>query len=170
MVRRWHRVSPERGGAGTILAKPADQPFQGVDAGVARYHDIRCGDVLPQQIFGIGFDRRKMQPRDPGDQAAIDLLRPWRIDIPGSQAGFDMRHWNFLIERGERGRERRGGVALHEEPIGPMDDQLPLHRLQHRVVRSVSVCRSVITASSAPATIPNKARMSRQRSPCCPVL
>ena len=89
-------------------------------------------DILTPEIVRIGGDRRKMQTRDAGDQASIDLLRPRRIDIPGSQAGFDMRHRNFLIERGERACERRRGVTLHEEPIGPMDDQLALHSLQHR--------------------------------------
>lgn len=115
-----------------IFVEPAGEPFQCIDAGVARHHDIRGVDVLAPEILRIGGDRRKMQKRNARDQASIDLLRPRRIDIPGSQAGFDVRDRNFLIKRSQRACERGRGVTLHEEPIGPMDDQLALHSLQHR--------------------------------------
>jgi hypothetical protein len=39
---------------------------------------------------------------------------------------------DFLIERGERARKRRRGVALHQEPIGSMVREFPLHRPKHR--------------------------------------
>ena len=55
-----------------------------------------------------------MECRDPRDQLAVQLLRERGQRRPGPQPGLDVADRDPEVERGERGRERRGRVAVDE--------------------------------------------------------
>ena len=73
-----------------------------------------------------------MQIGDAGDEPAVHLLRPRRIDVAGAQAGFDMRHRDLVIKGGERAGEGRRRVALHDDPLGAPAVEHPGDPRQHR--------------------------------------
>ena len=78
-------------------------PQQGVDPGIAGHHECAPSVyAFAQQIVARPRRRGKMQIGDAGDEPAVHLLRPRRIDVAGAQAGFDMRHRDLVIEGGER--------------------------------------------------------------------
>ena len=55
---------------------------------------------------------------DRADDLAVHLFRPRRINIVGTEAGFDVSHRNLVVEGSQSAGERRGRVALHDDPIG----------------------------------------------------
>jgi len=60
----------------------------------------------------------------------VHLLGPRRINIVRAQAGFDMRDRDSVIECRKSRRESRGGVALHNDPIGPKRSENPAYPRQ----------------------------------------
>lgn len=51
------------------------------------------------------------------DHPPVHLLRPWPVDVAGAQAGLDLADRNAVVERGQGGGHRRGGIAVHQHAI-----------------------------------------------------
>src|SRR5664280_94024 len=87
---------------------------EGINNGVARDPYGLCAHALPEQIGTVQRSRRKVKIRQLCRQAAVDLFGIWRPPVVGAQPGLDMNYRNLVVKSGERGREGRGGIALHD--------------------------------------------------------
>jgi len=52
-------------------------------------------------------------------QLAIHFFGIGGILVAGPQSRFDMAHRNLVIKSGQRPDKRRGGIAVHQDQIGP---------------------------------------------------
>ena len=66
------------------------------------------------------------------DEPSVHLLRPWRVDIFGAEASFDVGYRNFVVERRQGPGESRRRVALHDDPIRPEDVEYSSDSRQRR--------------------------------------
>ena len=51
---------------------------------------------------------------------AVELLRPGAVEVPRAKARLDVTHGDLEVERRERRREGRGGVAVDEHDVGAL--------------------------------------------------
>jgi uncharacterized membrane protein len=58
-----------------------------------------------------------MQRAQRRGEAPVHFLRPRRVHVAGPQACFDVADRHARVERGERGRQRRRGIAVHEHQV-----------------------------------------------------
>ena len=59
-----------------------------------------------------------MQVGQNSRQLTVHFFGIGRILIAGSQARFDMSHWNLVVKSGQRPDKRRGRVAVHQDQVG----------------------------------------------------
>ncbi len=103
-------------------------PVERVDHRVAGDVDRGGIDVLALQRFGRGRGRRAVQRGDRADDLAVDLLGPGMMDIAAAQARLDVGDGDLAVVSGDRRGHRCGGVALDDDPVGP----LLVHHLAER--------------------------------------
>ena len=53
----------------------------------------------------------------------VHLFRKRLRQIAGAQSGLDVSHGNVLVEGRQRARQRGGGIALHQDHVGPFGRQ-----------------------------------------------
>jgi len=70
------------------------------------------------KVLRRSVSRREMERRQAADQHTIQFLGKWLRHVAGAKAGFDVTHGNARVKSGERSTERRGSVALHNDPVG----------------------------------------------------
>ncbi len=116
---RARQVPVDRRGAGRVGVQDADRIQQRVDHRVAGDHDARGVDAFAQQVVARLGGRREVQVGEHGGEPAVHFLRPGGVDVAGAQSGFDVADGDFGVERGQRGGEGRGRVALHQHAVGP---------------------------------------------------
>ena len=104
---------------------------EGVDAGVARDEDSPCGLRLIEEVPPRGVRGREVPPTDDVHRLAVELLRPRAIEIAGTETSLHMTNGNLQIERCERRREGRGGVAVYEHDVGALLLEGGLNPEQH---------------------------------------
>ena len=112
--------------AGTHLRAVIQQlrdPQQSVDPGIAGDDNPPLVDAFSKQILARLLGGGEMKIGDMRHQPAVHFLRPGRVDIIRAQARLDMRYRNFMVEGRQRPSERRCGVTLHDDPIGPKGRQ-----------------------------------------------
>lgn len=102
-----------------------DRVAEGVDAGVAGDEDSPCGLRLIEEVPPRGVRGREVPPTDDVHRLAVELLRPGAVEVPRAEAGLHVPHGDLEVERRERRREGRGGVAVDEDDVGALP-------LQHR--------------------------------------
>ncbi len=118
LARRERRQQPlDGGGTPRVAIEDRQRVEQRVDHRVAGDAYPRRIDAFGQQVATRFLGRRKVQVGEPGGQPAVHLLRPRRMDVARPQARLDMADRHLRVERGQRGGEGRGRVALHEHPI-----------------------------------------------------
>jgi hypothetical protein len=61
--------------------------------------------------------RREVNRGEPRGQHPVHLLGKWLVAVAGAEAGLHVTRGDFLQVRGERGGERRHGVALHQQDV-----------------------------------------------------
>ncbi len=83
-------------------------------------------DAFAQQGFLCLLRWREMPGRHHVGHAPVHLFRPGGTEIAGAQSRFDVSDGHIAIERGERGGQRGGGVAMDQHGIGQ-------EAIQHRV-------------------------------------
>ena len=97
---------------------------QRIDTGIARDVDF-ARDLLGAQVGCGNLSRCKQQVGVSVDGDAIFLFGPGEAEVVRSEARLDMRDRDAGGEAGQRAAERAGGVALHDEQIGPACEQRP---------------------------------------------
>jgi hypothetical protein len=65
------------------------------------------------------------------DEPSVYLFRKRVESVAGPQTCLHMCHSNVVIISGQSGTERCRGIALHNEPIGRVGDQILLDFMQH---------------------------------------
>ena len=91
---------------------------QRVDHGIAGDHDLVSWNVFLAQILSRGRGRGAVQRGGNRDRAAMKFFGKGRVEIGGAQPGLDMDKCKLAIERRDRRRIGRGGVALRENAVG----------------------------------------------------
>ena len=92
-------------------------PQQGVDHGVAGGENAGLVHALGQQgVAGAGGGREVGGGEHPGE-LAVGLFRPGGKQVAGAQPRFHMAHRHLLVKGGQRGRQRGGGVAVHQDHV-----------------------------------------------------
>lgn len=84
---------------------------------VAGDEDLPMGLLLPQVALAE-WRGREVVGGDPPGNLPIHLLRPWAVDVVGTQAGLHVADGDLLVERGEGGGGAGGGVAMDKDHIG----------------------------------------------------
>jgi len=100
-----------------ILVDARLDPQQCINDGVACDQDRVCGYAFSQQVIFGRFRGRKMQVGQHTRQFAIGLFGPGRLQVTGTQPGFDVANGHFLVEGGQGGGEGGGGVAMHQDHV-----------------------------------------------------
>ena len=116
---RARQVPVDRRGPGRVGVQDRERVQQRVDHRVAGDVDARGVDAFAQQVVARLGGRREVQVGNHGGEPAVHFLRPGRVDVAGAQSGFDVADGDFGIERGQRGGEGGGRVALHQHAVGP---------------------------------------------------
>lgn len=101
------------------VALPHGRP-QRIDAGVAGGEDAPVGLGLVEEVLPGGLGGREVPPADDVDGLAIELLGPGTIEVSGAQPRLDVPHRDLEVERRQRRRERRSGVAVDEHRVGAL--------------------------------------------------
>ncbi|MNM86025.1 hypothetical protein D3C81_981680 [compost metagenome] len=91
----------------------ADHFQQRIDHGVAGGVNGRGVGAFLEQVVTRGRGRREVQRCQRAGQATVAFFRPWRIQVVGAQAGFDVGDWNLLVVGRKAGRQGRCGVAVN---------------------------------------------------------
>jgi hypothetical protein len=89
------------------------------------------GYVVAAEILRGAFGGREMQRAQTGGEDAIELFREWLAHVAGAQAGFHVAYGNARIERGQGAAKSGGGVALHQDDVGPFGGEHALERRQN---------------------------------------
>ncbi len=103
-----------------------------VDHGVAHHKDTIGGNTFTQQIVTGLMRRRKMQRGRMANEAAVEFLRPRRLQVAGAKTGFDMRDGDAIYKPGGRGGGGRRGIALDDDPIVALGAQQLFELLAHQ--------------------------------------
>ena len=122
--RRWLVTSTARRPSSTSRAgfssgQPAsDDVEQRVDDGVAGDHDVAPAAMpsasrLAREV-AVG---REVQRGELRGQPPVDLLGERVVAVAGAQPGLDVDDGHLLVEGGQPGHERRGGVALDHQRV-----------------------------------------------------
>ena len=93
---------------------------QGVDAGVAGDEDALVGLRLVEEVLPGGLRGGEVPTRHDVHRLAVELLGPGAVEVPGPEARLDMPHGDLEVERRQRRREGRGGVAVYEHDVGAL--------------------------------------------------
>ena len=101
-----------------VLVQPLRDPEERIDDGVAGDEHTIGRHVLPEERVAGTRSRREVEIGEATDEGAVHLLRPRRVLETGTQARFYVRDRDLLVERRERGDERRRRVSLDEHPVG----------------------------------------------------
>lgn len=104
---------------------------QGVDARVAGDPDLRLRLALVQKVLLTGLGGGKVVLTDDVDGLAVELLRPWAVDVVRAKARLDVSHGDLQVEAGERRGETGRGIAVDQNNVGPLALEDGLELEQH---------------------------------------
>ncbi len=99
---------------------PRNDPVQRVDHRISGDVDGRGIDILAPQRRRRSLRRRAMQRGDGADDLAVDLFGPRMVDVAAPQPRLDMADRDLAVVGGDRPGHRGGGIALHNDPVGPL--------------------------------------------------
>jgi len=92
--------------------------LQRVDHGVARELRRAVADALGEQVVARARRRAEMQPREPADGHAVELLRERIARLERAQPRLDMAERDVQVEAAQRRTQHGGGVALRQHQVG----------------------------------------------------
>ena len=93
---------------------------QGVDARVAGDPDLRLRLALADQVLLAGLRGCEVVLAHDVDRLAVELLRPWAVDVVRAQARLDVAHGDLQVEARERRGEAGRGVPVDQDDVGPL--------------------------------------------------
>lgn len=93
---------------------------QGVDARITGDPDLRLRLALADQVLLAGLRGCEVVLAHDVDRLAVELLRPWAVDVVRAQAGLDVAHGDLQVEARERSGEAGRGVPVDQDHVGPL--------------------------------------------------
>lgn len=121
-------LGPLELGVGIALAHGG---AQGIDAGVSGDPDLGLGLALGEQVLLAGLRRGEVVLTHDVDSLAVELLRPWAVNVMRAKARLDVSHGDLQVEAGERRGEAGRGVAVNQDNVGPLVFEDGLELDQH---------------------------------------
>ncbi len=115
-----------------VTLQPRAHGEERVDDRVAGDHDLVSRQILVEQVGPRSLGWREQTIGETVDHAAVHLFGPRPSQIAGAQPGLDMADPAAGIESGKRRRQRRRGVAVHQDPVGLLRGDNPLDAGEHR--------------------------------------
>ena len=104
---------------------------QGIDARVTGDPDLGLGLALGEQVLLAGLRRGEVVLTHDVDGLAVELLRPWAVNVMRAKARLDVAHGDLQVEARERRGEAGRGVPVDQDHVGPLALEDCLELEQH---------------------------------------
>ena len=116
----------------SVLAKPFGYISKRIDDRIAGNGDLAAADPFFYQNIAIICGRCKVKIRDLTDQTAVHFLRKRAETVARTQPGFDMADLYPAIKSRDRSGQRSCGVALHQDNMAGLKQNISLATTRER--------------------------------------